>query len=193
MKITSEQLVKLGAKREDAYLKYGEELFNTMEMFKINTPERISHFLSQVYHESIHLSKVNEGLSYSAERLCKVYKDKFRTLEEARPYARNSKELSMRLYDGYHGRGLIQLTHKYNYKDCGDFLGVDFVSNPQLLEEPKYACLSAGWFWHTKKLNSKADIGGVAMVRSITRTVNGGLNGYEDRLRLYLKAKEIFK
>jgi len=193
MKINSQQLLLLGAKRENAFLKYGVVLAESMEQFNINTEERISHFLAQLYHESLNLSKANEDLSYTAERLVKVYPKKFTTYEEAKPYQRNSKALSIKLYNGYHGRGLIQLTHKYNYEACAKDLGIDLINKPQLLEEPKYACLSACWFWNKNKLNNIADLGGVEQVRKITRIINGGFNGLEDRTRLYLKAKEIFK
>lgn len=193
MNITSEQLVKLGAKKEDAYLKYGEALAEAMERFQINTPERISHFLAQVFHESGALSITNENLNYSAERLVAVYPKRFKTIEEAKPFQRNKKALSELLYQGFHGRGLIQLTHKYNYEECGKALGVDFINNKELLEQPKYACLSACWFWDKHKLNKLADIGGEGRVQTITKIINGGYNGLEDRIKYYRKAKEIFK
>ena len=193
MKITSEQLTLLGAKKESAFLKYGQSLQDAMNFFQINTPERVCHFLAQVFHESGALNIVNENLNYSPERLVAVYPKRFPTVEQALPYARNPQALSQKLYNGYHGRGLIQLTHKENYEACGKDLGIDLVANPKLLEEPKWACMSAGWFWNKHRLNQLADIGGEGRVSTITKIINGGYNGLADRVNYYRKAKEIFK
>lgn len=188
--ITIEQLIKLGASKESAE-KFHPYLVEAMTKFGITEKETIRHFLSQVYHESGCLKIVNENLNYSAERLMVVYPKRFKDIETARKYERNSKLLSELLYNGFHGRGLIQLTHKYNYESCGAGLGVDFVNNKALLQEPKYACLSACWFWSKNKLNELGKTPGEEQVKKITRVINGGYNGIDDRIKLYRKAKEI--
>ncbi len=191
--ITAEQLEKLGAKKSDVYLKFASSLNDTMERYDINTKERICHFLAQVYHESGALSIVNENLNYSAERLVAVYPKRFPNISVASEFARNSSKLSEKLYSGFHGRGLIQLTHRYNYEACGNDLDIDFINNKELLEQPKYASLSAGWFWDKNKLNKIADENnGIETVKKITKIVNGGFNGLEDRIKYYNKAKGIF-
>jgi putative chitinase len=81
----------------------------------------------------------------------------------------------------YIGRGLIQVTGKENYTHCGEALGLDLVANPQLLEEPRYAALSAGWFWNKKGLNTLADEGTSNSFEVMTKRINGGLLGLDDR------------
>ncbi len=85
-------------------------------------------------------------------------------------------------------RGLIQITGRANYQALGKYLGVDLIAKPELLEQPLYAALSAGWFWKIKKLNTLADI---MNFEKITRLINGGLNGYEDRLKYLDAAKKV--
>ena len=88
----------------------------------------------------------------------------------------------------YKGRGLIQITGKTNYLLCSIALDLDLLNLPELLEQPKYAALSAGWFWYNKNLNSLADLG---MFKQITKRINGGYNGYADRYKLYQRAFEV--
>lgn len=82
----------------------------------------------------------------------------------------------------HRGMGLKQLTGKDNHKRCGEALGVDFVANPERLLEPLYAALSAGWFWKTNNLNKFADAGDI---KGMTKVINGGLIGYDQRQALY--------
>jgi putative chitinase len=82
----------------------------------------------------------------------------------------------------FRGRGLKQLTGKYNYEKCGLGLGVDLVSNPDLLLEPIYAARSAGWFWKTNALSTFADAGDI---KGMTKKINGGYIGLEARQALY--------
>jgi len=84
----------------------------------------------------------------------------------------------------HRGMGAKQLTGKDNHKRCGDYLGVDFVANPEKLLEPEYAIRSAGWFWKTNNLNKFADVGDI---KGMTKAINGGLIGIEDRTARYDK------
>lgn len=88
----------------------------------------------------------------------------------------------------YKGRGLIQLTGRTNYTLASKALGVDFISNPELLEQPKYATMVSCWWWKMRGLNEVADSGDF---RKVTRIVNGGMNGYSDRLKWYDLALKI--
>lgn len=153
-------------------LKYAEHLTETCRRFDINTPQRVAAFLATVTVESGNLSAVEEGLWYSsADRLATIFKRVFKGNPQlAEPYVKNPKALSKVLYDGFHGRGLIQLTWKENYLKCGDALMVDFVKDPTLLTTPKYAALSAAWFWRTNGCNEAADRGDMD---AVTKIVNG--------------------
>lgn len=151
--------------------KYIDGINEAMDRFEINTPERRAAFLATIQVESMSLAAVEEGLYYSdPARLALIFPRAFKTPADAIPFARNPTALSQKLYNGFHGRGLIQLTWQANYKACGDALGVDFVSNPALLCTPRYAALSAGWFWQTHSCNEIADIDDMA---TITLHVNG--------------------
>lgn len=168
--------------------KYLEPLVASMAKFEINTLKRKAAFLATVSVESARLSAVQEGLYYSSpDRLASIFKTAFGgSVAAARPFAKNSKALSQKLYEGFHGRGLIQLTWKRNYEACGAGLGVDFVADPDLLLTPKYAALSAGWYWETNKCNEAADDGDMT---AVTRKVNGpALMHLKERVEQYVVA-----
>lgn len=146
-------------------------LSSTMNEFQINTSLRQAAFLAQIGHESGQLRYVQEiasGISY-----------------EGRIDLGNTQ-----IGDGkrFKGRGLIQITGRTNYLLCGKALDLDLEKCPELLEETENACRSAGWFWKTHDLNELADI---KDLKKITKKINGGLNGFEDRQALYLKALEV--
>ena len=86
----------------------------------------------------------------------------------------------------FKGRGLIQITGRNNYHECGKALGVDLITNPELLETNDLACRSAAWFWASRGLNDLADRGDF---ERITKRINGGLNGYQERLAYHARAK----
>lgn len=88
----------------------------------------------------------------------------------------------------YKGRGLIQITGRTNYKACGDALSLPLIDQPQLLEAPINACRSAGWFWKSHGLNELADKGDFLL---ITKRINGGTNGYADRMAYYTRAQSV--
>jgi putative chitinase len=156
--------------RIDAFL---EPLNMAMEEFDINSRMRKAAFLAQVGHESGQLRYVKELASGSAY--------------EGREDLGNTQP-----GDGvrFKGRGLIQITGRNNYIACGKALALDLLTHPDLLEEPESACRSAGWFWKSRSLNELADAGD--FIR-ITKRINGGTNGLEDRQALYAKALEVLK
>ena len=165
------------------------------EKFQINTPLRLAHFLAQCGHESGGFKVVKENLNYSADGLKKIFPKYFPgTLSES--YAKNPEKIASKVYGGrmgnggestkegykFSGKGFIQLTGKDNYIAFGKSIGVDLVSHPELVSE-KYPLLSAAWFFN-KNCVKKCDGGSSrVVVESVTKCVNGGLIGIEDRLK----------
>lgn len=165
--------------------------------YKVNTLLRLSHFLAQCGHESANFRAVKENLNYSAEGLNKTFKKYFPTLESAKDYARQPERIASKVYanrmgngneaskDGfkYLGRGFIQLTGKANYLEFDKSVPEDIIANPELVAT-KYPLASAAWFWNKNGLNEIADKGATdAVVKSITKRVNGGTIGLEDRIQ----------
>lgn len=166
------------------------------EHFKINTLLRLAHFLSQCAHESGNFKLTKENLNYSAEGLNKTFKKYFPTLESAKGYARKPEKIASKVYanrmgngdeaskDGfkYLGRGFIQLTGKANYSEFDKSVPEDIISTPELVAI-KYPLASAAWFWNKNGLNALADKGASdAVITSITKRINGGTIGLEDRI-----------
>ena len=170
--------------------KWLEPLLETFEKYEINTPKRQACFLGQCMHESGGFKFLKENLNYSAKGLVATWPSRFPNEEYAEEYARKPERIANKVYSGrmgntedgdgakYIGRGLIQLTGKDNYKAVTEALGVDLLANPQLLEEPRYAALSAGWFWNKKGLNALAD---ASDIETMTKRINGGSIGIADR------------
>ena len=167
------------------------------EKFEINTPLRLAHFLAQCGHESGGFKLTQENLNYSAKGLNGIFKKYFPTEADAKPYERNPQKIANKVYGGrmgnglegsgdgwkYHGRGFIQLTGKDNYIAFGKSIGADTVNNPDLVAS-QYALASAAWFFNKNGLHKMADGGASdAVVTSITKRVNGGYIGIEDRIK----------
>jgi putative chitinase len=193
--MTYDQLDALGI--EHKWLGPLEEVF---AKYDISTPQRQACFIGQCSHESGNFKTLQENLNYSAEGLMKTWPSRFPTKEVADQYARQPAKIAGKVYNGrlgnaneeeaskFLGRGLIQLTGKENYEHCGSSLGVDLLSNPDLLSDPKYATLSAGWFWNKKGLNSLAD---ASDIETMTKRINGGLHGLDDRKAKIAKALSV--
>lgn len=193
--MNSSQLQALGIDE-----KWLDPLNETFQKYDISTPARQAAFIGQCAHESGNFKTLQENLNYSAEGLMKTWPSRFPTKEIADQYARQPAKIAGKVYNGrlgntseeeaakYLGRGLIQLTGKENYANCGSGLGVDLVGNPDWLLDPKYAALSAGWFWNKKGLNSLADSGDVD---TMTKRINGGLIGLDDRKAKIAKALSV--
>jgi putative chitinase len=193
--MTYDQLDKLGidhkwlAPLEAAFVKYD-----------INTPIRQASFIGQCAHESGNFRTLEENLHYSAAALMRVWPSRFPNLDVANQYANNPEKIANKVYAGrmgnteegdgwkYHGRGLIQLTGKENYVNCGLGMGLDIVGNPDWLLDPKYAALSAAWFWNKKGLNSLADS---MDYETMTKRINGGVLGLDDRKAKIAKAISV--
>lgn len=197
--ITADQLKALSI--DDDWL---EPLNETFHRYEINTPLRMAAFIGQCAHESGNFKTLQENLNYSAEALCRVWPSRFPNLEAAQPYHRNPEKIANKVYGGrmgngteetgegslYKGRGLIQLTGKDNYTLCGDALSIGLLREPELLLQPKYAALSAGWYWNKRNLNKEAD---AKDYTTMTKKINGGVIGLDDRLKHIRHALEILE
>lgn len=176
MKLSEKDLLALAPK---ANLKHLEHINATLEKWSINTPLRVAAFIAQCGHESFawktgenfgRLEEVADGNAYEGNKIL----------------GNSVKGDGKR----FKGRGVIQLTGRFNYTAYSKYAKVDFLTNPERLTELKYAWDSAGWYWNWKGLNSFADAGNFT---GLTKRINGGINGLEDREKRYLKALEYFK
>lgn len=174
-----------------------------MNKYNINTKLRLAHFLSQCQHESGNFSLVNENLNYSAGRLMEIFPKYFRG-KDTRSYDRNPQKIASLVYgnrmgngaestgEGYkfRGRGYIQLTGKDNYRAFTQSIGEDCVSNPDLVST-KYPLASAAWFFDRNGINSISDKGSSTdIVTQVTKRVNGGTIGLQDRINHF---NEIYR
>jgi putative chitinase len=179
-----------------------EPLQEVFHRYEINTPERQAAFIGQCAHESMNFTRLEENLNYSAEALMKTWPSRFPTMEVAQQYARNPEKIANKVYGGrmgngteetgdgwlYHGRGLIQLTGKDNYTLAGDALNMDFIHSPDYVLVPKYAALTAGWYWNKRQLNKEAD---AKDFTGMTKKINGGTIGLDDRIAHIKHAQEV--
>lgn len=171
-------------------------LILAMDAFRINTPLRQAAFLAQCAHESREFSVTEENLNYSAERLVVVFPKYFPDTEKASRYARNPRSIASLVYanrmgngpessgDGfkYRGRGYIQLTGHDNYMSYAAATATDALNAPDIVSDADGAAMSAAWFWSKNGLNELADREDML---TITRRVNGGLNGLQERMAYY--------
>jgi putative chitinase len=173
--VTPRELAEATGARIDRATTFLPFIEDAMHEFQINTPARVAAFLAQIGHES-------GGLHWLVELWGP-------TPTQAR-YETRYDLGNVAPGDGYkyRGRGIIQITGRDNYRRAGEALGVDLNAQPELLGEPGFACRSAAWFWSAHGCNELADAG---KFEAITRTINGGLNGYAERLGLWEKAKEV--
>jgi putative chitinase len=180
--------------------KWFEPLQETFEKYQINTPKRQACFIGQCMHESGGFKFLRENLNYSAKALMATWPSRFPDADTAEKYARQPEMIANKVYSGrmgntedgdgakYIGRGLIQLTGKDNYMAFGEAIGEDLVANPQLVEEPRYAALSAGWFFNKRNLNALAD---VMDIETMSKRINGGTIGMADRIAKINKVLDV--
>lgn len=169
-----------------------------LDKYKINTKYRIAGFLSQLGHESSDLTRLSENLNYKAERLLVVFPKYFKDLATAKNYERNPQKIGNRVYgnrmgngdettgDGFkfHGRGGFQLTGKNNYTAFAASVNMTIDEVVEYCETMDGAIESACWFWNSNKLNDIADKNDIVL---LTKRINGGTIGLDDRTSRYQK------
>jgi len=197
--VNAEQLSKLHIGSE-----WVDALNETFARFNINTPNQQAAFIGQCSHECGNFKVLKENLNYRAATLMKLWPKRFPTLEIANQYAGQPKRIANMVYanrmgnrdeasgDGFRfsGKGCIQLTGHANYFHASKAIGVDFVMEPDLVATPKYAALTAGWFWDThdcNRLAANADWVG------LTKKINGGTIGLEDRVKHITQALAVLQ
>ncbi|WHT78578.1 glycoside hydrolase family 19 protein [Pseudomonas rhodesiae] len=175
MSITEQQLLQILPNAGRSAGVFIPALNTAMNRYAIVNRLRIAAFIAQVGHESGQLRYVREIWGPTAQQAG----------YEGRADLGNTVK-----GDGfkYRGRGLIQITGRANYAACGEALGLDLVNQPELLEQPQHAAMSAAWFWSSRGLNTLAD---QSDFLKITKRINGGTNGLVDRQALYDKALKV--
>lgn len=184
------------------------DAFNeTFDRFGINTPVQQASWIGQCGHECGNFRIMEENLNYRAATLLKLFPRTPKrawgfTPEEAAAYEKQPQRIANRIYgnrmgnrdeasgDGFRfrGSGFLQLTGHSNFFHAGQALGEDFVMQPELVRTPKYAAMTAGWFWQTHKLNQFADSRDFLMM---TKKINGGTIGLDDRIKHINHALDI--
>lgn len=201
MELTLEQLKQLlpGNKYVEHWYEALEQLFPD---YDINTPQRMAAFIAQCAHESGNFNILKENLNYRAATLRKIFPKYFPTDEIANQFAGKQEAIANKVYanrmgngneesgDGfrYCGRGLIQLTGKNNYQAFADSLEMDVEDVPHYLATFEGAAQSACWFWESNNLNRFADAGDI---KGLTKAINGGYIGLEDRIKHYEHALHV--
>lgn len=179
-----------------------DALVKLLPEYEINSPQRVAAFLAQCAHESGGFKALKENLNYKAESLCKVFPKYFRDMTTATQYAHQQEKIANRVYgnrmgngdeasgDGYRycGRGLIQLTGKDNYTAFAESIETPVEELPEYLSTFEGAVQSACWFWETNNLNQYADSNDIV---TMTKRINGGTIGLEDRKKHYEHALHV--
>ena len=200
--VNKEQLAKLHIGEQ-----WVDALNETFARFNILTPIQQASFIGQCGHECGNFKILEENLMYRAATLLKLFPKTPKrawgfTPEEAAAYERQPQRIANRIYgnrmgnrdeasgDGwrFRGSGFLQLTGHANFYHAGQALGEDFVMQPELVRTPKYAAMTAGWFWQTHKLNQYADTRDFLMM---TKKINGGTIGLDDRIKHINHALDI--
>jgi putative chitinase len=185
---------------------YVEQWYNALcqllPEYEINTPQRVASFIAQCAHESGNFRLLQENLNYRAASLTKVWPRHFPTAEIANQYAQKPQAIANRAYanrmgngpeasgDGwaYAGKGLIQLTGKDNYTRFAESIETPVEQIPEFLQTFEGAVQSACWFWETNNLNQFADTGDIL---TMTKRINGGTIGLDDRIKHYNHALHV--
>ena len=201
MELTKEQLKQLLPK--NPYIdQWHHALSQLLPDYEINTPQRIAAFIAQCAHESGGFIFLTENLNYKAESLVKVFPKYFKDITTAKAYEKKPEKIANKIYanrmgngdelsgDGwkYRGRGLIQLTGKTNYSWFAASLEITPDEAAEYTQTFEGAAQSACWFWETNKLNNEADKGDIL---TMTKKINGGTIGLEDRKKHYEHALHV--
>jgi putative chitinase len=189
---------------KNPYIDYWyDSLCQILPVYEINTPERVAAWLAQCAHESGYFRFLKENLNYRAESLLRTFPKYFKTLEEAKQYERKPEKIANRVYanrmgngdeasgDGfrYLGRGLIQLTGKNNYTIFAASIDTPLEEIPEYLQTFEGAVQSACWFWEQNNINRFADARDIV---TMSKRINGGTIGMEDRIMKYEKCLKMF-
>jgi putative chitinase len=204
MKIEASQILAISpACKPDVAEGLAQCLPAIFEQYAIDTPLRVAHFLAQTAHESEGFTHFVENLNYSAAGLKNTFPKYFHQVSPT-AYARNPEKIANHVYasrmgngneasgDGwkFRGRGMIQLTGRDNYTHFSNDAGKDAVQNPDLLSTPEGAAESAAWYWKERDINKPADEDDVV---TVTKLINGGILGLDERKALLVKAKAVVK
>jgi putative chitinase len=179
-----------------------DALEQLLDDYEINTPQRVAAFIAQCAHESGNFVFIKENLNYKAASLQKTFGKYFPTADLAAAYANKPEMIANRVYanrmgngdeasgDGYRycGRGLIQLTGKDNYTFFAGSLDITVEEAAEYLQTFEGAAQSACWFWESNNLNQWADKGDIL---TLTKRINGGTIGLEDRIKHYNHALHV--
>jgi len=186
---------------KNPYLDYWyNALSEILPVYEINTPQRVAAFIAQCAHESGGFKFLKENLNYRAESLIKTFPKYFPDMATAKSYEKQPEKIANRVYsnrmgnsdessgDGfrYLGRGLIQLTGKNNYTIFAASIDDQI---PEYLQTFEGAVQSACWFWEQNNLNKEADAGDI---KTMTKKINGGFIGLDDRIKHYTHALHVF-
>jgi putative chitinase len=189
---------------KNPYLDYWyNAICQILPVYEIDTPERVAAFLAQCAHESGNFRFLKENLNYKAESLVKVFPKYFPDMGTAKQYEKKPEKIANRVYgnrmgngdestgDGfrYMGRGLIQLTGKNNYTIFAASIDTPLEEIPEYLQTFEGAVQSACWFWEQNNLNKEAD---ARDIKTMTKKINGGFIGLEDRIKHYNHALHLF-
>lgn len=213
MLISAQQLIAAGAAPSQAKA-FAEPLSAAAALHGIDTPQRLAAFVAQCLHESGRFVHLEEDLFYrDAERVAKLFRSVFDanrdgkiSADEVRaavPYTRNPKALANKVYAGrygngdeasgdgwrYRGRGLMGTTFKDNYAAAGRATGRPYVDQPELLAQPSDACLAAAVYFASRGCNEMADAGNFV---AITRAINPGMAGLDDRVMHWQECRRAF-
>lgn len=206
--MTKDQFMRAAGISSSLAEKWYPYIVEAMNTYGIDTPKRQAHFIGQIGTESRGFQSVQESLNYSVAglaifglRLTAAQREQLgRKPGEKALSPERQAAIANIVYGGrfgnnlngdgwkYRGRGLKQITFKSNYEECGKALGLNLVDSPDLLLQDKYAALSAGWFWKANGCNQFADAGDV---NGLTRRINGGLNGLQDRIDRTKRAEGV--
>lgn len=202
--MTAERLADAMGITESAAGLWVSHVNSALSLCGCSTAEHVAMWIAQVGHESAGLTRLVESLNYTPDGLMATWPTRYtraRAIEHGRTQdkAADQRAIAIHVYgdrlgnrqgtdDGwrYRGRGPIQVTGRANYRECGQVIGVDLESEPSLLELRSTGAASTAWFWRKHKLT-----GYNGDVLSVTRRINGGTNGIEDRQRSYARALSV--
>jgi putative chitinase len=200
MSLTKEQIIHILHGNADAAA-WADAAMEILPKYEINTPNRIAGFFAQTCHESMNFTALSENLSYRAETLEKLFSKYFsKAGRNAADYSKQPEKIANIIYggrmgnvqegDGYRfrGRGVIQLTGRDNYTAFGKSVGMSPEQVIDYVQTKKGALESACWYWNSRKINTACDNNDIVLM---TKLVNGGTIGLEDRRKHYEQALAV--